>query len=242
MVKSKKSSFKRNKTRRNNSTINKYKIKNSKTHKHKQRLYKMKGCSKVGGDGYLAYPSSNVPKILNPDLAYTGKGGNTSAIYPSVGPTNPKNNIFLSPISPIKGGSGCSSCQLNLFKGGTCGTCKRGLVGGNGQSTYPNGLIGKAWTPNPSGWPGVYGNASDRNHLGYNTYTPVDISRQMVGGKNKKNKRTRRCGGALSNTIAQDFINLGRSVEHSIGNTYNIFRGNSLSPNPLPWKDQINIK
>ena len=208
---------------------------------HKQKIYSMVGCSKKrgGGNSTLAYPSTNVPKIPNPFLAYTGKshGGSKSAIYPSLGPKNPLNNIFLNPTNTTKGGS-CGSCQANLLKGG------------NNMSSYPNGLIGKAWTPNPSGWPGVTNNASYRNHLGYNTYSPVDISRQMVGGKyknktrnsnniNRKNINKKKKGGALSNFIVQDFVNLGRQTQHGLGNTYNILKGNPLSPSPLPWKDQF---
>ncbi len=64
------------------------KSKGSKKSSRKQKLYKMKGCSKKtrknylggnnrisDGDINLAWPYKNVPSVPNPFLAYTGKGG-----------------------------------------------------------------------------------------------------------------------------------------------------------------------
>ena len=116
----------------------------SKSRLHKQKVYKMKGCSNTrknkkylgGKNPYLAYPSNNVAKVQNPHLAYTGKGGQrilmdgpisntgqrgggTGNVYPAMAPPGLKGDYFINP-SEMRGGS-CSVC--NLQKGGTCSTC-----------------------------------------------------------------------------------------------------------------------
>jgi hypothetical protein len=260
--------------------------KNSKRQKHTQKMYKMMGCSSnckikshhhkkyLGGEAALAYPSTDVPKTPNPYLAYSGDSNvdATNKIYPSSGPA-PNGFNFLNPQNFLNGGSntklhkggcGCSlqqggSYKNNLaMKGGNCSA-------GNGGIPYPNGLLGKSWTPNPAGWPGVTDVAMNNNHLGYNTYSPVDISRQMVnefsnpfkliGGrrkhkkltkhqktkhrKNKHHKTKKLHGGALSNLLAQDFVNVGRQLGYGAGSTYNAVLGYPAPTNPLPWKDQL---
>jgi len=239
----------------------------------KQKMYKMKGCSNkktrknykyLGGsvDVPLSYPSSNVPTVPNPNLAYDPSSSvansfssNTIDIanaYPASGlPVNGFN--FLNP--QVGRGRHRKGCRCSICKGksqlGGCG-CSQPMTGG-GYSTsnngipYPNGLLGNAWTPNVKGWPGVDGISMDRNHLGYNTYS-TDVSRQMIdvganppftymkGGKRtKKNKK----GGSLSNFLQQDFVNLGRQFQFNAGSTWNALRGYSQPVNPLPWKDQL---
>jgi hypothetical protein len=167
-----------------------------KNSRRNQKLYKMKGCSKsktykkyLGGsaaDVNLAYPSNNVQTSPNPFLAYTGKGGssaamvpqNISSAYPSTGPPSTGFN-FLNPQTQ-KGGCGCG-IQLggnnNHRVGCKCSSCKLlSMAGGS----YPNGLVGSHWTPSVSGWPGVDGISGDRNSYSLNTYSPNDVSRQMV--------------------------------------------------------------
>ena len=260
-----------------------------------QKIYRMKGCSKtrknyLGGDNNLAYPSNNVPKVPNPFLAYTGKGGsNLNAAYPNPGPPSDGFN-FLNPLGSQRGGScGCSlplmsggsrslgsqrggscGCSLPLMRGGCgplcaasamvaggkhrygckCSLCiskkgkkeKKGMKGGNPGIPYPDGLVGKPWTPSIGGWPGVDGISGNRNYLANNNYH-TDISRQMiatganppfsVGGKRKQK------GGALSNFMGQDFINLGRQLQFGLGSAYNALSGYPAPTNPLPWKDQM---
>jgi hypothetical protein len=260
--------------------------KSNKTQKHtkKQKVYRMKGCSSsckikshnhkkyLGGDSpQLSYPSADVPKTPNPFLAYTGSPNidAKNSIYPSSGPSSNGFN-FLNPQNFLHGGK-----NKKLQKGGNCGCnlqqnggqkCDMAMKGGgccsagNGGIPYPNGLLGKSWTPNSSGWPGVNDIAMDRNHLGYNTYSPVDISRQMIdefsnpfkliGGRknkkiNKKNKynRTKKIkGGAMSNLLGQDLINLGRQISYGMGSAYNTVLGYPSPANPLPWKDQLQNK
>ena len=119
-----------------------------KTSKNRQRVYKMKGCSKKNkktflGGANLAYPYSG-PTIPAP-LAYTGKGGaviptNTNATNPALPNTGPQpmsQNWIGSQTSnggssksmkggscgcgiPVMSGGSCSSCQYPLMSGGTC--------------------------------------------------------------------------------------------------------------------------
>ena len=130
-----------------------------KTSKKRQRIYKMKGCSKknkkffLGGTN-LAYPSSSVPTIP-PPLAYTGKGGstvmptNTDAANPALPNTGPKpmslNWIGSQTTSggsmkggnygcgiPVMSGGTCMSCQYPLMTGGCCGESQpSAMTGGN---------------------------------------------------------------------------------------------------------------
>jgi len=225
-------------------------------HKTKtQKIYRMRGCSKkmrkckggkskkyLGGNGCSAH-SPNI-NAANP-------------IYPNTGPPSSGFNFLNSQI--IRGGCGC-----NQMGGRICHKCKRNRCtckkrkykankkqkGGNnglpyGENLppmkgipYPDGLVGEAWTPNPSTW-GV------GNHFELNTYSPNDVSRQMVnvgaqppftGGGWKKNKKG---GSFFTNSFLQDTLNLGRNVQNGIGSSYNILKGYEPTPNPLPWKDQL---
>jgi hypothetical protein len=152
------------------------------------------------------------------------------------------------------------------MRGGGCHS-----VTSNGGLPYPDGLLGKAWTPSVTGWPGVDGISMNRNHLGYNTYAPNDVSRQMVdvgpaapflngvvdapaakpylgGGKRRKSRKIRksrknkRGGGTMSNLLGQDFLNVGRQFQFGLGSSYNAIRGFASPVNPLPWKDQMTHK
>jgi hypothetical protein len=250
-------------------------------HTKKQKMYRMKGCSSnckikshnhkkyLGGDSpQLSYPSADVPKTPNPFLAYTGTSNidAQNRIYPSSGPA-PNGFNFLNPQNFLHGGNKRKiqnrGCGCNLQSGGhKCDLAMKGgsCCSGNGGISYPNGLLGKPWTPNASGWPGVDGIAMNRNHIGYNTYSPVDISRQMtdvfpnpfklIGGrknkklnkKNKYNKTKKIRGGAMSNMLGQDLVNLGRQVQYGIGSAYNTVLGYPTPVNPLPWKDQLQNK
>jgi hypothetical protein len=172
---------------------------------------------------------------------------------------------------------GCSSsggCTDNMMGGSAhrvgckCSICRGMTGGGNGGLPYPDGLLGNAWTPSVSGWPGVDGVSMNRNHLGYNTYAPYDVSRQMVdvgaaapflngvvdapaakpylgGGKRRKSGKSRknkRGGGSMTNLLGQDFLNVGRQLQYGLGSSYNAIRGFSSPVNPLPWKDQMTHK
>lgn len=260
-----------------------------------QKYYKMKGCSKtrknyLGGKPNLslAYPSSNVPTVPNPFLAYTGKGGascsdgitpsnlaytqninGSNPAYPSTGPVSTGFN-FLNPQTQ-KGGCGCGlqfgGNTHNHRVGCKCSSCKieASMKGGspllsNGGIPYPNGLVGSPWTPSIKGWPGVDGISGDRNSYALNTYSPNDISRQMVntgaappfsvgGKKSKKSKQSKKHykihskksqrGGTLSNFLGQDLINLGRQIQFGFGTAYNGLAGYQQPVNPLPWKGQL---
>ena len=119
----------------------------------------------------------------------------------------------------------------------------------NNGVLYSNGLVGSPWTPNSTGWPGVDGISGDSNHLGYNTYQPNDVSRQMintgaqppfsVGGKKTRKSRIGQKGGVFSNFLGQDLINLGRQLQYGVGSAYNGLAGYQAPVNPMPWKGQL---
>jgi hypothetical protein len=150
--------------------------------------------------------------------------------------------------------------QVPLMKGG-CGMCSQtSMTGGSFYKDplpYPNGLVGTAWTPKISSWPGVDGVSGDSNYLPLNTYSPVDISREMIatgaakpfisgGAKTKSNtkkmrkgKHTKRGGGWYTNSFPQDIVNLGRSAFYNANTTLNAIKGVPAPVNPLPWKEQL---
>ena len=134
---------------------------------------------------------------------------------------------------PLMGGG-----QRGYGKNCMCDTCKsKGMKGG--RMSYPNGLIGKPWGDAIQKWPGVDGVDGGRNYLPHNTYSPVDISRQMKfvsasggGRKRKTRKRKVQKGGFIAN----DLLNLSR---FGGGSFYNAIKGYPQPVNPLPWKDQL---
>lgn len=217
-----------------------------------QRIYKMKGCNRkgckktktkkyLGGSNMnLAYPSTNVPTVPNPHLAYA---------YPAKGPAAGGWG-FLNPQSVIKGGSsqkgGCGcGLQAGGQKGGYCPTCNMLGGAGNNGIPYPNGLAGSPWTPALKDWPGVDGVDGNRNYLALNEYK-VDPQTAMIAtganppfsvGGGKKSRKQK--GGALSNFLTQDLINLGRQFQYGVGSTYNGLLGYSSPVNPMPWKGQL---
>ena len=174
------------------------------TRTRKQKLYRMKGCSK----------------------SRKQRGG----LYPSTGPSTP----------PPGGNIANSSYK----RGGSCGgTCPLAQMGGGYHA-----LVGSPWTAN-SNW-------GQNNYYPNNTYAPNDVSRQMlaaganppfsVGGRrkrikhvNKTNRKRPQKGGALSNFMFEDLVNLGRQVNFGLGSTYNALAGFEGPVNPLPWKGQL---
>ncbi len=180
----------------------------SRTRTRKQKLYKMKGCSK----------------------SRKQRGGYGSSLYPSTGPPNPPPGGNTANSSPKRGGS-CG------------GTCPLAQTGGRFHA-----LVGSPWTAN-SNW-------GQNNYYPENTYAPNDVSRQMlaaganppfsVGGArkrrkhlNKTNRKRPQRGGAVSNFMFQDLVNLGRQVNFGLGSTYNALAGFEGPVNPLPWKGQL---
>jgi hypothetical protein len=127
----------------------------------KQKLYKMRGCSKTckrkyrGGsaDVPLAYPA-DVPTVLNPHLAYTGKGGSNCSY--NVTPENislPQNINGFNPAYPNTGPIPTGFNFLNSTQqlGGACGTCSGIQVMSGGK--YMNGS--KYMTGGKYGYGGV---------------------------------------------------------------------------------------
>jgi hypothetical protein len=243
----------------------------------KQKIYKMRGCSKKksrkhlgGANMNLAYTGKPFFSTPNPHLAYTPKGSNTkmggsgirintnaeNPVYPNTGGPPASQNWLNS--STQRGGSCDGTC--GLLKGGSshrkeckCSKCKvqkggNGLPYGEGLPEMkpilaPNGLTGQNWGVNFE-WPGTSSVSGDNNHYALNTYSPVDISRQMqnVGGQppflggGRKNKSRKQKGGTFSNFLYQDLVNVGRQFQYGVGSTYNALRGYDAPVNPMPWQ------
>jgi len=168
-----------------------------------QKLYKMRGCSKKckggrkGGwkGGWKGGKKKTRGGRPRPHLFVTYTGGNPDVV--PVATQAPGGGPFGSQT----GGCGCSN-STSLFGGGGGG--QSGGCGGGGQCSLQgsmqggggaNALVGSAWDPaNPGALPVP-------NHLALNTYSPVDISRQMlatgaqppfsVGGRRGRGRRTR---------------------------------------------------
>ena len=219
-------------------------------HKRKtQKIYKMRGCSKK----MRKCRGGKTKKYLggNGCSSHTHNTNAANPVYPNTGPPSGGFNFLNSQI--LRGGCGCNQMggkkKCPICKRYKCNTKKHKQKGGNnglpyGENLppmkgipYPDGLVGNAWTPNPSTW----GNG---NHYLLNTYSPNDVSRQMVdegaqppftGGGRRKMKK----GGGFTNTFLQDGVNLGRSIQNGLGSTFNILSGFHPSTDPLPWRDQL---
>lgn len=117
------------------------KSKGSKKFSRKQKIYRMKGCSKtrknyLGGslDTPLAYTGKHIFSVPNPNLAYTGKGGSIDSAYPNTGPERRYDTIFNNSSQQL-GGCGCAAPLIGggrrRKKGGSCPQCAPGfMVGG----------------------------------------------------------------------------------------------------------------
>jgi len=216
---------------------------------------------------FLAYTGKGGASPFN--LAYPQNVNGVNPEYPNTGPPsggfnflNPQGNQHggaCGMCGLMKGGT-CSTCSTcSLMKGGKkshrvgckCTHCKRGKMrGGNGMSNngipYPNGLVGSPYSNSVGGLPGTNGIDGDRNYYSVNTYTN-DISRRMLdiganppyNGMKGGTKRRKQKGGALSNFLSQDLINLGRQFQFGLGSAYNALSGYPSPANPLPWKGQL---
>lgn len=206
--------------------------------------------------------------IINPNASLPSNPYGANPALPNTGPEYiSKSTISTNLGSQMYGGT-CGSCS-NIMTGGTCGSCSNVMTGGGcgcgeiltggrkkqtgGKTIDPQGVVGKPWGVNPAKWPGVDGIDGNRNYLGMNGYKADPLTSLINVGANppflhggrkslkgRKNKKTRKMrGGALSNLLAQDFVNLGRQVQYNIGSTYNALNGYA-SPTPvLPWQGQL---
>lgn len=197
--------------------------------------------------------------VLNPGVATSAS--NFNSVYACSSDKGCTDNAGIMGGARLMGGKHRSGCS--------CSSCKSKMRGGssnnvtNGGLPYPDGLLGQAWTPKVTGWPGVDGVSMNRNHLGYNTYAPYDVSRQMIDvgasppflggtylggsrrrrtkkGSSRRNRKQK--GGILSNFFTQDLINLGRQFQFNSASSYNAIRGHASPVNPMPWKDQMTHK
>jgi len=209
-----------------------------------------------------AYPASvstpSSPGLqLNTQLQRGGKsqcsgksqcGGRCSAC--SLSKINILNSQGGGGKSQCGGSPVCSSCNLLSMSGGNGLPYGEGLPVIKGMS-YPNGLTGSPWNAPISKWPGVDGISGNHNHLSYNTYAPMDVSRQMKdlganppflgGGKNRRGRKTQKAGSTMTNWIGQDVINMARTTDFLRGSAYNALNGYQAPINPMPWKDQLSL-
>ena len=205
----------------------------------KQKLYKMRGPTKknkarkhlgtkkksikhLGGNNF-AYTGKPIFSLPNPNLAYTNSSNMRTNInaespeYPNTGPPPMSQNWLNS--STLRGGCG---------GGGTCGLLK------GGADKHREECKCSTCKQQKGG-----------NLVNYklNTYTPIDISRQMkslgaqppfLGGKKiKKLKGGNQKGGAF---LYQDIVNFGRQLQYGVGSTYNALNGYNSPVNPMPWQ------
>jgi hypothetical protein len=202
-----------------------------------------------------------------PYLVTGGMAPDIARAYPSTAGT-PAHIGWIN-NQTLQGGGGCGCGVGPLTLGGgrrrrRRHTRRRRHRGGrNFGDPVPNGLLGQSWTGNVATWPGVDGVAMNRGHYDLNTYAN-DVSRQTQdiganfpfsglswkGGRGRRRRRTRtrthrrrstrrHKGGALSNYLSQDIINLGREFGFSTQSAYNTLAGQPAPVNPMPWKDQL---
>lgn len=233
-------------------------VRNSKTHK---QYYKMRGCSRtkkhLGGTN-LAYPN-NVPTVRNTNLAYVGGTNYNKNAYPNQpvnatykGWLNSQNKSYGGGIRQTGGNCGCGS-NMPLQHGGNNGLPFGGNLPVMKGIPYPGGTVGEPLVNgNIHSWPGVSGVSGSGNYYKLNSYNNGFVTNiknegaqpPFNGGgriKHKKNKNSKkRVGGYnFSNSIAQDFVNVGRQFTNGIGSAYNSFNGYRQPVSPLPWKNQF---
>ena len=194
----------------------KRRLKKGSRRRRTQKLYKMKGCSKKCKGGK------------------GWKGGCKGGKKTRGGVGGPRKHLFVTYTSTSLFG-GASGGQ----SGGSCAgdQCSiQGSVQGGGADA----LVGPAWNPaNPGALPVP-------NHLALNTYSPVDISRQMLatgaqppfggGGARGGGKRRRRMykkGGAHKGGGMIDYPAYYGSALTSA------FAGTSMPVSPSPTEGQF---
>lgn len=230
--------------------------------KRRQKMYNMRGCSKkrrcAKGGASLAYTGQPINLPSNPHLAFTGAGVDLSRAYPNPGPSLLRSGTpQWNPSGPQRGGCGtcgmsgggcgcgmtggscvplCSPVNLTASGGGRkhrdgckCSECKAKMTGG---TPYPNGLVGAAMNAEKvNTLPGVDGIPGNRNYYAGNPYIN-DISRQMKGGKRRRNRTRKQRGGGL---IPDDLVNLGRYIPYTVGSVYNGLMGYNQPVSPMPY-------
>ena len=208
-----------------------------------QKLYKMKGCSKKckggkgvgkkGGKGGCKGGKKTRGGVGGPrkHLFVTYTGG--ADVVP-VETQAPGNSVFGSQT----GGCGCSTSlggsggASGGQSGGSCGASMCPLQGGG------SALVGSAWNPASPGQMPV------PNHLALNTYSPVDISRQMLatgaqppfsvgGARGGRRRRMYKKGGAHKGGGFIDYPAYYGSALTSA------FAGTSMPVSPSPIEGQF---
>lgn len=179
----------------------------------KQKMYNMKGCSK------LRRCSKSKRRMTG------GQGCGCGSTGCPIAPFSWKQ------MQQQRGGSGCGSCNQtggnNFYKP---------------PAPMPGPFVGQSWTPEISGWPGVNGISGDSNYLAQNLYDHGDPQTMMKLGGSKRNKSKRirgRRGLKGGGIIPQDVTNLVNDLSFNFKSAYNALNGYSAPTNPLPYRDQL---
>lgn len=192
----------------------------------KQRLYKMKGCSRkkrcAGGRKNNKGKKSR-RHISRPHLFVTYTGGNHDTFPVSTQVPPPNGGQFGSQT-----GGGCDCCT-STKGGGQKGGCGDSMCSVGGQGGGASGLVGSPWDPtNP-------GQLPVPNYYALNSYSPVDISRQMIatgaqppfsvgGGRGRRRRGKSQKGGGL--------LDYGPYIAGSVTSALGGYKG-PVSPSPL---------
>uniref|UniRef100_A0A6C0I878 Uncharacterized protein n=1 Tax=viral metagenome TaxID=1070528 RepID=A0A6C0I878_9ZZZZ len=213
----------------------------------KQKIYRMKGCSKRHSLGGKSHKCSKSCK-------HSMKGGGCDPVTHYCGSSGMGGGCGS--CGQTGGFGGCTTCRHRQTGGFfNCPTCYKHQKGGNFFKTdlppVPAPLVGKEWLPEIKGWPGVDGS---RNYLANNLYkTDVQTmmkldggakkswggksnSKKSWGGKKNKSRKTKLQGGGL---LPQEFVNLGRDLKFNFESTLNSLNGYSAPVNPKVYMDQF---
>lgn len=194
----------------------KRRLKKGSGRRRSQKMYKMKGCSKKCKGGKKGW-----------------KGGKKK----SRGGVGPRKHLFVT----YTGGADVAPVTMQSPGGGPFGSQASGggQSGGCGDSMCPlqgggSALVGSVWNPASPGALPV------PNHLALNTYSPVDISRQMLAagaqppfGGGKRRSRKSKKGGAHKGGGFIDYPAYYGSALTSA------FAGTSMPVSPSPIEGQF---
>ena len=226
--------------------------------KHNYRTTKKR---RGGGSGLLAYPYKGA-YLSNPALAYSGHGGYSAKMYPSHGAHLNGRNFFLNPLSEQFGGHSSSSYPNGLV--GAAYNNPNNLPGVNGIGGDANHY---AYNKSPTlqtmsltnvganrpflrgGRTLLKGNKSllkGNKSLLKGNKSPLKggCGTCLKGGRRSSLKRSKRRnplkgGFTSSNTLGQEFINLGKSIPFAFNSAYNGLFGYPPPINPSPLVGQL---
>ena len=217
-----------------------------KKQKHNYTTRKRRG---GGGSnsGLLAHPYKGA-YLSNPALAYTGHGGYSAKMYPSHGAHLNGRNFFLNPLSAQFGGHSSSSYPNGLV--GAAYNNPNNLPGVNGIGGDANHykynieptLQTMSLTSAGANRPFLKGGRCPLK--GGKSLLKGGCGTCLKGGRRSSLKRSKKRnplkgGFTSSNTLGQEFINLGKSIPFAFNSAYNGLFGYPPPINPSPLVGQL---